>query len=470
MHARTISALIPAALLGVAVFSGNSASAQSRTVAPTFTKDVAPIFYKNCVSCHRPGDIAPMSLLTYEDARPYVTSIRSKVSNGTMPPWHAEAPVGTFKNDRRLSQQDKDTILAWASNGAPQGNPADLPPAPNFAAGWSIGKPDVVLTMSKSYDVPAAGEIPYQYFELPTNFTEDKWVQAIEVRPGALSVVHHILAFASEPGAPRRTPTFQPRAASSPFALAALKENTTAPAAPAAPAATTAPAAGAAPQAGQTAGQQALGQGQAGRGALIATTAPGTNALVFPQGQALLVRKGAVISFQVHYTATGKAATDKSSIGFVFAKQPPAQEVQTAAFFNALFNIPPGASRHAVASAIEFSQDAHVLALFPHTHLRGKDWQYRIIYPDGRSEVILDVPRYDFNWQTFYEFTTPLAVPKGARIEAVAHYDNSPSNKANPNPAVAVKWGEQTWEEMQYSGIAFINDNEKPAAASGLQQ
>jgi mono/diheme cytochrome c family protein len=172
-------------LLAVSAFSGGISAQSARSAAPTFTKDVAPIFYKSCVSCHRPGDIAPMSLLTYEDARPYVTSIRSKVSSGTMPPWHAEAPVGTFKNDRRLSQQDKDTILAWASNGAPQGNPADLPSAPSFTAGWSIGKPDVVLTMSKSFDVPAAGEIPYQYFELPTNFTEDKWVQAIELRPGA---------------------------------------------------------------------------------------------------------------------------------------------------------------------------------------------------------------------------------------------------------------------------------------------
>jgi len=320
--------------------------------------------------------------------------------------------------------------------------------------------------MSKAFDVPASGEVPYQYFEIPTNFTEDKWVQAIEVRPGAVSVVHHILAFASEPGAPRRTPTFQPRAASSPVALAALKENTTAPSAPAA--APTTAAAGAAPQTGQNAVPQQLGQGQGARGALIATTAPGTNALVFPQGQALLIRKGAVVTFQVHYTATGKAASDKSSIGFVFAKQPPTQEVQTAAFINALFNIPPGASRHAVAAAIEFTQDAHVLALFPHTHLRGKDWQYRLIYPDGRSEVILDVPRYDFNWQTYYEFSTPLAVPKGARIEAVAHYDNSPSNKANPNPAAAVKWGEQTWEEMQYTGITFIADSDKPAA-SGQQ-
>jgi hypothetical protein len=187
-------------------------------------------------------------------------------------------------------------------------------------------------------------------------------------------------------------------------------------------------------------------------------------------GQALLVRKGAVVTFQVHYTGTGKAATDKSSIGFVFAKQPPTQEVQTAAFINALFNIPPGAPRHAVASAIEFTQDAHVLALFPHTHVRGKDWRYQIVYPDGRSEVILDVPRYDFNWQTYYEFATPLAVPKGARIEAVAHYDNSPSNKSNPNPAIAVKWGEQTWEEMQYTGITFIADNEKPAASAQQQQ
>jgi hypothetical protein len=476
MYARRIvSALFPMTLLAIALTSGSGVNAQAPAATPTFSKDVAPILNQHCVSCHRPGDIAPMSLQSYTDARPYVSSIRRKVSEGTMPPWHAEAPVGTFKNDRRLTAAEKNTIVAWATNGAPEGNPKDLPPAPTFATGWSIGKPDVVLTMTKAYDVPAAGEVPYQYFEIPTNFTEDKWVQAIEIRPGALSVVHHILAFASEPGAPRRAPAYIPRAIGAPAALPAANGNGAAAPAGAALAAAVqarqaAASGGAAAQAATAANPNAprpLATGN--RGALIATTAPGTNAMVFEPGQALLVRAGAVISFQIHYTATGKATSDKSSIGFIFAKEPPKQEVQTNAFVNALFAIPAGAASHEVDSAIEFTADSHVLALFPHTHLRGKDWEYRLVYPDGRSEVVLAVPHYDFNWQTYYEFTKPLAVPKGARLEARAHYDNSTGNKANPDPNVVVRWGEQTWEEMQYTGITFIVDDAKPAA-SGQQQ
>jgi hypothetical protein len=462
MQARSIvSALIPVTLLAIGATSGSAVSAQSAAATPTFSKDVAPILNKHCVNCHRPGDIAPMSLQSYADARPYVSSIRRKVSEGTMPPWHAEAPVGTFKNDRRLTAAEKNTIVAWATNGAPEGNPSDLPPAPTFAAGWSIGKPDVVLTMTKSYDVPATGEIPYQYFELPTNFTEDKWVQAIEIRPGALSVVHHILAFASEPGAPRRAPAFIPRAAGGAATSLPLAGGAPGAAAQARPAAA---AAGGAPQAAPAAPR--LG---GGRGALIATTAPGTNAMVFEPGQALLLRAGAVVSFQIHYTASGKPASDQSTIGFIFAKEPPKQEVQTNAFVNALFAIPAGEANHQVDSAIEFTADSHVLAIFPHTHVRGKDWEYRLVYPDGRSEVVLAVPHYDFNWQTYYEFAKPLAVPKGARLEARAHYDNSTGNKSNPNPNIVVRWGEQTWEEMQYTGITFIVDDAKPAA-SGQQQ
>src|SRR5262245_62709856 len=196
---RLASVTLGGALIAAAVYGGANTAAQAPTAGPTFSKDVAPILYKNCVSCHRPGDIAPMSLLTYEDARPYGRAIRAKVGDGLMPPWHAEAQPGTFRNDRRLSDADKNTILTWVANGMPEGNRADLPPAPVMTQGWSIGKPDVVLTMNTSFDVPASGEVPYKYFELPTNFAEDKWVQAIEVRPGALSVVHHILAFARPP-------------------------------------------------------------------------------------------------------------------------------------------------------------------------------------------------------------------------------------------------------------------------------
>jgi hypothetical protein len=232
------------------------------------------------------------------------------------------------------------------------------------------------------------------------------------------SVVHHVLVFASEPGVtPRANPWTQ----------------------------------------GPAAARGLLNTASA-RGALIATTAPGTNALTFGSGSALRIKAGAVLTFQVHYTTTGKAEKDRTSVGFIFARQPPTQEVRTASFVGLPLRIPPGADNHRVDSQIEFNQDIHITALFPHTHLRGKSWEYRLTYPDGREEVVLSVPKYDFNWQTYYEFAKPLAVPKGSKLLAIAHYDNSANNKANPDPTIEVRWGDQTWEEMQYSGITYTLD------------
>jgi len=197
-------------------------------------------------------------------------------------------------------------------------------------------------------------------------------------------------------------------------------------------------------------------------GTLIATTAPGTNAITFEPGSALKIPAGASIVFQMHYTANGKAATDQSSIGLIFAKGTPQREIHTGSFYNVLLKVPAGAADQAVDTAIEFSEDTHITALFPHTHLRGKSWEYRLVYPDGQSRVVLSVPKYDFNWQTYYVFTTPLVALKGSRLEATAHYDNSVNNKWNPDPKIDVRWGEQTWEEMQYSGITYYVDH--PAA------
>jgi len=387
---------------------------------PTFSKDVAPILFKNCASCHRPGDIAPMSLLTYENARPWAKAIREKVAAGSMPPWHATQAHGVFSNDRRLSEKDKDTMIRWADGGAPKGDPKDLPPLPKFAEGWEIGTPDTIISMPREFEVKESGTIAYQFFEAPTNFTEDKWIQAIEVRPGARSVVHHVLVFCREPGA-RRAPAFTQVVPN----LGGL---------------------------GHGGGEQGL------PGSLIATTAPGTNAMVFKPGSALRIKAGAVFAFQVHYTANGAATKDRTSVGVIFAKQAPQQEIRNSAFVNPLFVIPPGADNQEVESAIQFTEDSHIWALFPHTHLRGKSWEYRLVYPDGRAEAVLTVPKYDFNWQTYYVFEKPLSVPKGARLEAKAHYDNSAANKWNPDPKIAVRWGPQTWEEMQYSGITYSVD------------
>jgi hypothetical protein len=406
---------------------------------PTFSADVAPILYQHCATCHRPGEIAPMSLLTYEQARPWAKSIKEKVALGQMPPWHATQDRGIFSNDRRLTDAEKDTLIRWASNGAPQGNPGDLPPVPKFTDGWEIGQPDQVFTMAKAYDVPASGTINYQYVNIPTNLSEDKWIQAIEVRPGARRAVHHVLVFCKEPGATPRPAAF---AVMIPKPEPKPGDDSDHPK----PAPNTSP------------------------GALIATTAPGTNAMIFAPGRALRIRAGSTLVLQLHYTAYGTPASDQTSVGVIYAKEPPRQEIRSSAFMNGTLKLPPGSSDTQVDSAIQFLQDSHITAIFPHTHLRGKSWEYHMVYPDGRSEVVLTVPKYDFNWQTYYVFTKPLAAPQGSRLEAFAHYDNSAENKWNPDPTVEVLWGEQTWQEMQYSGLTyFVDDQRQPATVAARQ-
>jgi mono/diheme cytochrome c family protein len=423
-----------AAALGIGGFPfGADLSAQT---APTFTKDVAPIFYRNCTSCHRPGGLGPMSLLDYETARSRADHIREAVSAGIMPPWHADAPHGTFLNDRRLSDADKKTITGWVDAGAPSGDAKDLPPAPAYTNSWTIGTPDAVVAMPTDYEVPAQGVIEYQYFEVPTNFTEDKWVQAIEILPGAREVVHHVLVFARGPASTPPPPA--PAGSPPPTPLFLRRDDQGIPDVPPGP------------------------DGKPRElGALIGTTAPGTNVLTFPAGTALRVRAGSVLTFQMHYTAKGHVMKDRTSVGMIFAKAPPDEEIRASAFVNGQFVIPAGAVDHRVQSELGFSENVRVWGLFPHTHLRGKRWEYRLVQPDGRSDVILSVPNYDFNWQTYYMFATPLAIQGGARIEAAAWYDNSVMNSSNPDPKKDVRWGDQTWEEMQYTGILYTVDRRR---------
>lgn len=441
-------AVIGFVLAGAMVWAPVSASAQSRQAAnaPTFSKDVAPVLYKHCTTCHRPGEIAPMSLLTYGESRPWARAIRDNVAKGVMPPWHADPAHGKWLNDRSLTAQEKDILVRWVDAGAPEGNKRDLPKAPEYAQGWTIGKPDAVVTMEKDYAVPAQGEIPYQYFEMQTNFTEDKWVQALEVRPGNRAVVHHILVYARSPQTTRRTPPFRMQNPPGPFSPTQAKEMEAAKANPEL--------------------AQKLRQESNRRGNLIAQIAPGTNATVFSSGSAMLLQAGTVLTFQVHYTTNGTAATDTSSIGFKFAKEAPAREVYATAMMNPRFMIPAGAANHPVEAKMEFLEDVTIYSLAPHTHLRGKTWEYTLTYPDGRSEVILSVPTYDFNWQTDYVFATPLRVPKGSMLKSVAHYDNSKENKSNPDSTQPVYWGDQTWEEMQYTGVMYSIDKEARTTTS----
>ncbi len=437
-RAASSLALLVAAVGAGGIAAGTGSLQQSQQQAqqtPTYTRDIAPIINKNCASCHRPQGMAPMSLLSYEDAKANVDEMRNYVSKGIMPPWHADGPRDVFSNDRRLSDADKSAIVRWIDGGAPLGNARDLPPVPKFETGWSIGTPDTVITMLTPYEVPAQGTIDYQYFRVPTNFKEDRWVQAIEIMPGAREVVHHVLVYS--------------------------RVRPVAGAAGAAAAGGAAGGAGAGGAAAVGRGGNAAGQGQA-LGALIATTAPGTNAQVFPAGTAMRIPAGAVLTFQMHYTAHGMAMKDQSSVAMVFAKQPPAQEMRVSYFVNLRLEIPAGASDHRVDAQVSFTDGARIYGIFPHTHLRGKRWEYRLVTPDGQSRMILNVPNYDFNWQTYYMFKEPLVIPAGSRIESSAWYDNSPTNKSNPDATALVRWGEQTWDEMQYTGILFTREARPP--------
>jgi len=392
-------------LLAVAV----SANGPAKTSA-TFTKDVAPILFNKCIECHRTGEIAPMSLLSYQEVRPWAKSIRQRVVERSMPPWSADPHYGKFSNDPSLSQKDIDTIVSWVDAGAPKGEDKDMPATPKFTPGWTIGKPDVVLAMQEEYSIPADGTVPYLYFTIPTGFTEDKWVQAMEIKPGNRAVVHHVIAFVQGAG-----------------------------------------------EAGR--GGNARGEQQA-RGQLGGIT-PNKTGIVFAPGTARLVKAGSSIVFQMHYTTNGEATKDRTSIGLVFSKEPPVKTVITGNALNARFAIPPGDPSHEVKSSTTFKEDVHLTSFMPHMHFRGKDFTYTAVYPDGKSEILLQVPKYDFNWQLTYVLEKPAALPKGTRLDCVAHFDNSTKNKFNPDPTKEVRWGDQTWEEMMIGWFSYTRDAEQ---------
>jgi len=457
--------MFAALVIGATLAGPTAASAQGTAAAPTFTKDVAPIFYKNCTVCHRAGALAPMSLMTYADARPWTRSIATNVTRGTMPPWHADPAHGEFLNDRRLSQADKDTIVNWVNAGAPEGNAADLPAQPVYPDGWAIGKPDAIFALGEEYPVPASGTIDYKYFEVPTNFTEDKWIQAFEVKPGEASVVHHVIVYARPPQRPRPAPlanqapadgagAAQPQRRQGPFSFAPNMEE---------PDEVKAAAAH-----GDVANDRPAPDG--GTGMFVGGYTPGQSVRVFQPGSSLRLPAGSTLVFQMHYTAKGKPAQDRSKIGFVFAKEPPKQEAIIAALVNQNFTLPAGAPSTKVDAEMTINTDMILWSLLPHTHVRGRKWEIEAKYPDGRSEVILSVPNYDFNWQTDYIFKQPLKLPKGTVLHSTAWYDNSTANKSNPDPKATVHWGEQTWEEMQFTAFTFTLEQQQRPATGAQQQ
>jgi len=371
---------------------------------PTFSKDVAPILYKNCVECHRPDAMAPMSLITFDDARPWARAVKQKVVKREMPPWGADAAIGKFSNDVSLKQAEIDVISAWADGGAPEGNPAELPPAPKFESGWSIGKPDLIFKMQQPFNVPSDGTVPYSYVTIPTNLKEDIWIRGVELKPTDRRVVHHIISNLVEGSGKPPDPT---------------------------------------PKLTRDPSRKEIGSGLGG-------LVPGRLYSLFEDGVARKIPAGADIVLQMHYTTIGQPITDQTEIGIVLAKEPPAKlrAEGGGAIPNMTFSIPPGDPNYEVVGRQTFDRDTYLSSLYPHMHVRGKDAQYSIVYPDGREEVVLRVPKYDFNWQLSYKLAEAKFMPKGSTLKVTMHYDNSTGNRFNPDPTATVRWGEQTWEEM----------------------
>jgi peroxiredoxin len=385
-------------------------SARRATAAPvplarsvTYSADVAPILAAKCQPCHRPGQVGRFSLRTYEQAKRWAASIREVVDDGRMPPWHADPRFGRFENDRSLTAHQRATLLAWVEQGTPSGPTIATPPIRATVDDWAIGEPDLVIAMPEEYHVHAEGTLPYQHFRVPSVFTEDRWVQALEARPGNRAVVHHIVVFADDH---TREPDEQARHTRT----------------------------------------------------HLVSFAPGDLPAIYPPGTAKLIPAGADIVFEVHYTPIGAPKTDRSSLGLIFARSSVTRRAYTKSISQKNLTLPPGEPNVEVRSTYTFPRPVQLLSLMPHMHLRGKDFRYTAVWPDGRSAILLAVPVYDFAWQSIYRLAEPIALPAGARIDCLAHFDNSAGNPANPDPTRTVTWGEQTWDEMMIGFVDYAED------------
>jgi copper type II ascorbate-dependent monooxygenase-like protein len=422
------------ACLPVAVFFAGILCAFGATdsaAPPTFARDVAPILQKNCQVCHRPGEIGPMALLTYEQVRPWAKAIKSAVVTRTMPPWHADPHHGSFANNRSLSEADIRTISAWADAGAPPGDLATSPAPVHFSEGWQIGKPDVIFEMPKEFHVPATGVIDYQWIKMPTGFTKDTWVEAMEVRPGNRAVVHHAVVYTREPDLVygKKEPYNEFFQISGDDLAEVAKEHKN---------------------------HTNLNFAATTEPEHLQVYAPGADPIVLEPGQARLVKAGSDLIFEMHYTPNGTAATDRTQVGLRLATKPPAERVRTVRINNGVpLEIPPGEANYRLESRVETIAPVKIVSLMPHMHLRGKAMEFRVTYPTGETEVLLSVPHYDFHWQMTYYLKNPKILPVGSVITCVAVYDNSPNNKYNPDPTVVVKGGRQSFEEMMAGFVDF---------------
>lgn len=363
----------------------------------TYSKQISRLLQKRCVECHREGEVAPFALTSYDEVAGWAEMMLEVVEENRMPPWHANPAHGTFANDRSLTKDERELLRAWVQAGAPEGDRADLPEPPKFVDGWRLPvEPDVVFEMAdEPFRVPAEGEVKYKYFRVDPGFTEDKFVRMTEVVPGDRQVVHHVLVLVKPPGGAR---------------LDDLS-------------------------------------------GWVAAYVPGSEPGILPKGMAKRIPAGSELVFQVHYTPVGSERTDLSKVGFVFADPEDVTElVVTRAAVERRLRIPAGDNNYAVTARYPrlgtIRREEKLLAFMPHMHLRGKAFRYEVTLPGGEEKTLLDVPAYDFNWQTRYVLDEPVVLPAGSRIDCTAWYDNSADNVWNPDPTREVRWGDQTWEEM----------------------
>jgi peroxiredoxin len=371
----------------------------------TYSNQVARILQNRCIECHRDGEIAPFALTEYDEVVGWAPMIEEVVREGRMPPWHASKEFGHFENNRELSEDEKRALYAWVQAGAPEGDPKQLPEPRTWQAGWQLPRePDFVAPITEEpFRVKADGELRYQWFQIDPGFQEDKWVSAVEIQPGNRAVVHHVLMFAGT--------------------------------------------------------QDDIGEhfrgGAAGYDGIFV---PGQRVRPYPDGMARRIPAGSRLIFQVHYTPNGSEQFDQSRVGMLFVDPKDVKyEVRTASAVNSDFRIPAHDANYEVeAASARLPENARLMSLTPHMHLRGKSFFYEAILPDGERETLLEVPRYDFNWQTAYRLTEPKPLPEGTRLHCVAHFDNSDGNLNNPDPTKRVRWGEQTWDEMMIGYFDYV--------------
>jgi hypothetical protein len=413
-----LGALIQGTSLGLAQNAGQQRAAIG---APTFYRDVLPILQHRCQICHRASGIAPMRFETYEQTRPYAAAIAAAAQNKYMPPWFADPHFGHFSNDPSLSTGQIAELAAWDAAGAPAGDAHEAPPPIHWAESWTIPQPDLILKMPKAVPLPASGDVEYTYEIVPTGFKEDRWIQAVEVLPQLRANVHHAVVYVRPPDSQwmRHAPV------GAPFTASTLTDP-----------------------------EDRKGAHWTDSDVLL-VYAPGSSPDNWPDNMAKFIPAGSDLVFQMHYTTNGHAASDQTSVGLIFAKHAPAQRVLTLQLTNDHFVIPPGVPDYRVEARGTLPNDATLLSFFPHMHLRGKRFEYNIIHREKDSatspyqeiEPLLDV-HYHFHWQMSYKLAEPRLLKAGTELQAVAWYDNSRDNPHNPDPEAAVRWGEQTYDEM----------------------